>query len=105
MGRGTIVISFLGFVLWGFFFFFFFLWHWGLSLLRLFFDKLLWGCLLDSKLLEKTLPCTANVQAITMLISQRENKTNKKKMSASFVCFLEISFLMFLMLLLNSKNE
>ena len=39
----------------------------------------------------------ANVQAITLLISQKEKKKTKKKqnkMSARFVCFLGISLLM-----------
>ena len=53
------------------------------------------GGLWDSKLLEKTLPCTANVQAITMLISQNENKTkqNKKKDVSKFRLLLRNFFL------------
>ena len=49
--------------------------------------------------------CTVNY--FVDLSEGKQNKTNKKKnkMSASFVYFLGIFFLMFFMLSLNSGNE
>ena len=42
--------------------------------------------------------------AVNCLVHLTEEKKNNK-MSACFICFLGISFSMFSMLLLNSKNE